>query len=422
MKWHELELEQKRPLDQKIALAQDVIRQAFTRATLPALAFSGGKDSTVLLDLIRRTCPDQARSMPVIYGNTGVEFPECVQFTRALARDLNLNLHEATPGRTRIPSFKYAAQHQLWLHLIKTNQIHAILKPDGKLKSLHALERACPPDLRAQFEQQRLVWPAGTKKTYWWCTDQYGWPLLGKSWSRLAARRVNINTFLRFSQSESTNPSLLTYYEILRQVKISQYCCQALKKEPAHRLQSQLGCDLSFMGLMASESRRRALNFLDRGYLYQVSRPDIPDRPFFHCQPMAVWTDADVWAYIARYNLPYAPLYDITYTSITGGRKKIARNGCFGCATDLRFADNHLRILRQTHPRMWHVLMQRGMGDQIRNLQRALRPAGQLTLSDIFSTGELLEMQPCVFDDLDGRGGQSPPPGLVYDPETEAIQ
>jgi 3'-phosphoadenosine 5'-phosphosulfate sulfotransferase (PAPS reductase)/FAD synthetase len=421
MKWHELELEQKRPLDHKIALAVRIIAQALACADLPALAFSAGKDSTVLLDLIRKHFPNdpKAINLPILYGNTGVEFPECVKFARALTRDWNLNLHVARPGRTIQPGYKYAGQRRIWQHLIDTDQIHHVLKTrDGRLKSTQALERACPPALRAELERDRLIWPVGSKQSYFWCADQYGWPILGKNWSRLNARRINIDTFLRFSSSDSQDPQTLAYYKILRQAKISQHCCNVLKKNPAERIQAGLGVDLIFKGLMAAESRSRAINFLTRGHLFEgAARPHLRGRPFFHCQPIATWTDADIWTYIRRYDVPYASLYDVTYTALDGTTQKIKRNGCYGCATDIRFKDNHLRILRQTHPRMWTTLMRAGMADQIRNLQHALRPAGQLTLTDIFDTTELIAMQPCVFDDLDGRGGTAPPPGLVYDPE-----
>jgi len=60
--------------------------------------------------------------------------------------------------------------------------------------------------------------------------------------------------------------------------------------------------------------------------------------------------------------------------------------------------------------------MRAGMAQEIRNLQRAMR-AGQMTLFDAFETEELIEAQPCVFDDLDGLPLASA--DLVYDPEVE---
>lgn len=420
MKWHELEVEQSKGLNHKIAVAQKVIAQAFNRASRPALAFSGGKDSTVLLDLVRRFFPEHLQRLIVIYGNTGVEFPECVKFARWLAKEWRLDFHEARPGKTDRPGFKYVGQRRIWQRLITDGTLHQVLKEDGKLKSTLALERACPPDLRAELECERLIWKADSTMSYWWCADQYGWPLLGKNWSKLEARRINIDTFLRFSNSQSDDPKLLAYYQILRQAKISQHCCYVLKKEPAERIQTELDVDLIFKGLMASESRSRTINFLTRGHLFEgAERRYLNGRPFFHCQPIATWTDEDVWAYIHRYNVPYAPLYDMTYKALDGSTQTIKRNGCFGCATDIRFADNHLRVLRQTHSRMWDVLMRAGMGREIQALQRALRPGNQLTLNDIFTVEELIEMQPCVFDDLDGRGGLAQPDGLVYDPEAD---
>jgi 3'-phosphoadenosine 5'-phosphosulfate sulfotransferase (PAPS reductase)/FAD synthetase len=419
MKWKELEKEQAKSLDYKIRVARRIFAQAFDRATRPALAFSGGKDSTVLLDLVRRFFPSRLLYLKVIYGNTGVEFPRCVKFARWLANEWQLDFVEARPGQTDAPGFKYEAQRRIWQRLIDEGRINEVLKKDGKLKSIIALERACPPDLRAELERERLVWKEGARMNYWWCVDQYGWPLLGKDWSKLDARRINIDTFLRFSKSQSKNPKLLEYYEILRQVKISQHCCYRLKKEPAERVQAESGIDLIFKGLMAAESRTRAINFLTRGYLFEGAKRDhLRGRPFFHCQPMAIWTDEDVWAYIRRYSVPYASLYDLTYTGLDGRSHNIKRNGCLGCGTDIRFADNHIAVLRQTHPKVWRTLMKKGMAREINKLQRALRPAGQLTLFDAKDPEWIVDFLPCVFDDLDGVGGLSRRNGrLIYDPE-----
>jgi len=266
MRWKDLEAEQRRDLDTKIRFAQGTIAQSLAVCRRrPAVAFSGGKDSLVLLHMVREQRPDVA----VVYGNTGVEYPECVKFSRWLAAEWNLNFHEAKPGTTDAAGYRYPAQRTIWEHLVETHQIGTVLKPDGKLKSTAALEAACPPELAARLARdKRNFWPAGAVKSYFWCADQYGWPLLGKAWSLLKARRINIDTFLTFSESQSDKPKLLAYYKILRQVKISQACCDILKKEPAGRVQAGLDVDVLFKGLMAAESRSRAKNFLSRGYLF----------------------------------------------------------------------------------------------------------------------------------------------------------
>jgi len=419
MRWHDLTLEQAKPLEYKMKWATEAIETALAVGQRPALAFSGGKDSTVLLHLLLMRFRSQAQEMPIIYGNTGMEFAECIQFVRRMADEWRLDLHEARPGKTEEAGFKYTAQRRIWERLVQCGRIQRVLKPDGKLKSTRHLELECPVDLRRQLEEERLVWPAGTRQSYWWCADQYGWPLLGKAWSRLTAHRINIDTFLRFSASQSQDETLLAYYDVLRQVKISQHCCEALKKEPARRMQRELGVDLIFKGLMASESRSRAKNFLSRGYVFEGAKQDyLGERAFFHCQPLAIWTEKNIWDYIERYQVPYAPLYDMEYVALDGSRQHIRRNGCIGCGTDFGFKNNHLYVLRQTHRRAWETIMRAGMAREIRNLQRAMR-ANQLTLWDAFEPEELIEAQPCVLDDLDGLGGRDGGLELAYDAEVE---
>ena len=43
------------------------------------VSFSGGKDSTVLLDLVRKVIPE----VPVVFSNTGLEYPEIQAFARS---------------------------------------------------------------------------------------------------------------------------------------------------------------------------------------------------------------------------------------------------------------------------------------------------------------------------------------------------
>lgn len=400
----DLEKEQSRDLDYKISTAVEAIKSAFSVCRHRcALAFSGGKDSTVLWHLIRTHFPEQARRLNIVYGNTGVEYAECVKFSRQLAREWgNGNFHEALPARTEAPGLKYCAQREILEYLIAEGQVESVLKDDGKLKSTAALEAACPPHLQEKFEREESFWPAGTRKSYWWCVDQYGWPLMGKARSKLKARRINIDCFLRFSKSQSEDPKLLSYYELLKQVKFSQACCDILKKEPSERVQAELDVDVIFKGLMAAESRPRQTNFITRGYLFKSHRPHLggpTGDPFWHCNPLQIWNDDDIWAYIHRFNVPYASLYDMGWTDRDGKYHKIKRNGCVGCGTDLLYQNNHMAMLRRTHPNRWELYMRRGMAEEIQKIQIARRN-GQVSLFDIFDTKRLIDERPCIFDSI----------------------
>jgi len=407
MKFAELEAEQKKPLAYKIDRACEAIEKAFSLSRhVPALAFSGGKDSTVLWDLIRRYFPHLEPRLHVIYGNTGVEYPESLRFAREIGVAWGGGrFHEVTPLKLEKDGLKYEAQCEVLQYLTEHGRLSEILKPDGKLKYTSILDNLCPPEMWENFKRRNLIWRDGTPKSYFWCVDQYGWPLLGKAFSKLKAHRINIDCFLRYSQSKSEKSDLLDYYDILQQVKISQACCDILKKEPSEAMQAELGVDVIFKGLMAAESRTRKTNFCTRGYLFESCRKHLPDGDsFWHCNPISIWTDDDIWDYIHRFEVPYSPLYDMGWQEddyCDGEYHKIKRNGCMACGTDLLFPNNHLASLRHTHPKAWEVFMRRGLADEILKLQRAKRN-GQYSIFDYCSgTDYLIDSRPCAFDRID---------------------
>jgi 3'-phosphoadenosine 5'-phosphosulfate sulfotransferase (PAPS reductase)/FAD synthetase len=85
----DLKIMQAWPLARKIQVTQTRIIEWYIRhGGAVAISFSGGKDSTVLLDLARRCYPD----IEAVYVDTGLEFPEVRSF--ALAQE---NVTRLTP-------------------------------------------------------------------------------------------------------------------------------------------------------------------------------------------------------------------------------------------------------------------------------------------------------------------------------------
>ena len=78
----ELRRLQKQPYKFKVEHALDVIREFVEHEGENGVyvSFSGGKDSLVLLHLVRSIYPD----VPAVFANTGIEFPEQVKFVRSL--------------------------------------------------------------------------------------------------------------------------------------------------------------------------------------------------------------------------------------------------------------------------------------------------------------------------------------------------
>ena len=68
------------PLERKIRVTQLRIIEWYEHFNGNVyVSFSGGKDSTVLLDLVRRIYPD----VPAVYADTGLEYPELKEFVRS---------------------------------------------------------------------------------------------------------------------------------------------------------------------------------------------------------------------------------------------------------------------------------------------------------------------------------------------------
>jgi len=322
-KYNDLVDAQALPLNEKIDQAHATIAYALAKSEMPSLAFSAGKDSTVLLHMIRQHKPD----ILTIYGNTTIEFPECVKFARRLRDEWNLNYYEARPD-----------------------------------------------------------------VTFWWVVEQYGWPLMGKAFG--VGGVAHKSSREQFFKDLATKGELTGHYAIQAEVPISSACCTFLKERPSQRLQRELGVDLVFLGIMASESRQRMFNYLRYGELYYPRSQKV-----WKCHPMAIWTDQDVWDYIHLFNVPYAELYDMGYHNEQGEWIHHKRNGCMFCGMDIQFPNNHLAIMRRTHPKAWHTLMvKKGLGTVLFQLRMALDNHQLDMFEQTFGVEEYLERFPCAFD------------------------
>lgn len=149
----QLAQQQALPLDTKIAYAHEVIERALGKCSQPCLAFSAGKDSTVLLHLLRQHQSD----IIVNYGNTRIEFPECIKFARWLRDEWDLNYYEARPD-----------------------------------------------------------------VTFWWVVENYGWPLMGKTFG--VGGVAHKSSRAQFFDDLAARGKLTGQYAIQAEVAISSAC------------------------------------------------------------------------------------------------------------------------------------------------------------------------------------------------------
>ena len=68
-------------LKSKIAIATEVVKEAYDRFLRPAIVFSGGKDSTVVLDLVKRySVSNNVPVLPTLFIDHGMHFDETWKF------------------------------------------------------------------------------------------------------------------------------------------------------------------------------------------------------------------------------------------------------------------------------------------------------------------------------------------------------
>ena len=94
-------------LMEKVRHARKLLDEALEEhsADRVALAFTGGKDSTLALFLWRQTLLEVSGGIPPLALNldTGVKFPEVLDFRDQLARNWGVRLHIVRPQTTRVP-------------------------------------------------------------------------------------------------------------------------------------------------------------------------------------------------------------------------------------------------------------------------------------------------------------------------------
>lgn len=320
----ELKALQSLPLHHKIALTQARIEEWVEHYGEDGVyvSFSGGKDSTVLLHIVREMYPD----IEAVFVNTGLEYPEIQKFVKTFDNVTilrpNIRFDEVikkygypviskevsnTIAGARRSIEKGVYSHRL-CKLGVSREDYGGLLDDGKYDYDKALERS-------KFRQHK--WK----------------PLLEAS-----------------------------FY-------CSSYCCDEMKKKPAAKYEKKTG-KKPMIAELAEESANRENAWFKNGCNgFGAKKPK--------STPMAFWTEQDVLQYIKDNNIPIASVYgDIVYAEDpeqvrwseavpamaeldTASQRKLTTTGCkrtgcifcaFGahCRGDTRFVD-----LKETHPRQY---------------------------------------------------------------------
>ncbi len=242
MEYWQLKQKQSLPLAQKVRLSEVRIRQWYDHwHSQVYVAFSGGKDSTVLLHLVRSLYPN----VPAVFCDTGLEYPEIRDFVKTID-----NVTWIKPMET----FKQVIKKHGYPVLSKQISM-------GVSRYIHTQSSV----------QKHLRLYGGTNPT----SGKKQTPTIPAKWHHL----------------------------IEAPFKISEVCCDILKKRPAKKYERKSGRK-PYVGTMACDSFIRRNMYLNKGCnLYSQTKA--------RSTPLGIWFTDDVWDYIRMNNLPYSKVYDM---------------------------------------------------------------------------------------------------------------
>jgi len=270
----ELRRRQVLPLSEKIGMSQCVIEQWYDYwKGLVYISFSGGKDSTVLLDLVRKIFPE----VPAVFIDTGLEYPEIKEHVRTF--DNVTILRPKMSYRQVIKNYGYpiiSKEQALYLFEYQTSN-------SEKLKSIR-LEG-----------------------------NKWGGGKISKKW----------------------------LYLIDAPFKISNRCCDVMKKSPAKSYETKTHRH-GYLGNLASESNMRTETYLRYGCnMYNRDRP--------LSSPLSFWMEQDIFDYINKYSIKLSDIY-----------KTETRTGCMFCAfgVHLEPEPNKFQRMKLSHPKLHKYCME----------------------------------------------------------------
>lgn len=200
------------------------------------------------------------------------------------------------------------------------------------------------------------------KKNFKQVLEEDGYPIVSKKVSRMIRdlqnptdKNVNVrNLYMTGITSKGHKyPSRKLpkkwYYLVDAPFKISEKCCDHLKKNPVKQYERVTG-KRGIIGTMASESKMREEAYLKQGCNSFKEGKE-------KCTPLGFWTEQDILEYIYTRNLEYASVYgDII---IENGKYKTTgeqRTGCIWCplGSHLEKEPNRYQRLKETHPNLYN--------------------------------------------------------------------
>lgn len=347
------------PLSIKLRMTQNRIRGWINEYGEDGVyvSFSGGKDSAVLLDIVRKLYPD----VLAVFVDTGLEYPEIREFVKSFD-----NVEWLRPKKT----FRQVIE-EYGYPFISKEVSDKVYGARMYVKALNSRER-----------ERETILPIPYA---WGMADLLGIDRrIEKENPVYQALKMGVipNETTRYQQVVGTYPGRdgkpsaynLTKYKFFLDApfEISASCCKVMKKSPVHSFGRKTGRK-PITAQMASESRLRTSQWLKNGCNGFEMKSPISN-------PMSFWTEQDVLLYIKENNLPicsvYGEIVEVEDKSVSvkdADMKELfdldrpllkttgcERTGCmfcgYGCHLE-KLGEGRFLKMKETHPKQYDYIM-----------------------------------------------------------------
>lgn len=319
------------------------------------VSFSGGKDSTVLLDIVRKMYPN----VLAVFVDTGLEYPEIRNFVKTFD-----NVEWLKPKKT----FRQVIEEYGYPFISKevSDKVYGARQ---YVKAVAERERKTSnPIPYSPFMADLLGVDRRIEKE----NPVYQNLKMGIIPNETARYQQIVGTY----PGKNGKPSAynLTKYKFFLDApfEISASCCKVMKKSPVHQFGKKTGRK-PITAQMASESRLRTSQWLKNGCNGFEMKSPISN-------PMSFWTEQDVLLYIKENNLPicsvYGEIVEVEGKSIPvrdADMKELfdldrpllkttgcERTGCmfcgYGCHLEKPGEGRFLKM-KETHPKQYDYIM-----------------------------------------------------------------
>jgi 3'-phosphoadenosine 5'-phosphosulfate sulfotransferase (PAPS reductase)/FAD synthetase len=262
------------PLEEKIRLSKRRIKDFYDYMNGNVyVAFSGGKDSTVLLNIVRSIYPN----VKAVFCNTGLEFPEIREFVK------------------ETDNVKWIKPEMSFYQVIKNYGYPCISKEQSYF-----------------IRQYRTTKSEYLKNVRW--NGKNGKYKISEKWKFLVDAPF----------------------------KISEQCCDILKKKPFKKFEKETNLR-GYIGTLASDSIIRERIYLRQGCTILEEGKE-------KCMPLSFWLEKDIWDYIHQKKVHYSSIYD----------KGVDRTGCIFCLFGIHLEkNNRFQLLKRLHPDLYDYCMKK---------------------------------------------------------------